>query len=85
MSEKTGLCAGAARYPSPDEAGRQPAPASMTWQSRHLRAPRLGLEARRGQALPVYPLDMESGRLESEGRFEKYAQDALDSLPLDLL
>jgi predicted Zn-dependent protease with MMP-like domain len=31
-----------------------------------------------------YPLDMEGSLLDSGGRFEEYAQEALDSLPSDL-
>jgi predicted Zn-dependent protease with MMP-like domain len=44
---------------------------------------RLGLEAERGKHAN-YPLDMEGGLLDSGDRFEEYAQEALDSLPLDL-
>jgi len=40
--------------------------------------------AARAATTPIYPLDMENGLLDWGGRFEEYAQDALDSLPSDL-
>jgi predicted Zn-dependent protease with MMP-like domain len=33
---------------------------------------------------PIYALDMEGGLPDAGGRFDEYAQDALDSLPSDL-
>jgi predicted Zn-dependent protease with MMP-like domain len=38
----------------------------------------------RAPAAPVYPADMGCDPLDSQERFEEYAQDALDSLPSDL-
>jgi hypothetical protein len=38
----------------------------------------------RAASTPIYALEMEGGLLDSEGRFEEYVQDALDSLPSDL-
>jgi predicted Zn-dependent protease with MMP-like domain len=42
------------------------------------------LSPARAAGTHVYPLDMDRDQVDSRGRFEEYAQDALDALPSDL-
>jgi predicted Zn-dependent protease with MMP-like domain len=44
----------------------------------------LGAQADAALLARVYALDMDRNQVDSGGRFEEYAQDALDSLPSDL-